>query len=169
MHCCTANGARTLFYAWDSIVTKSGDDVRVNLLLNRASPWLDVESFVPAEGKVVLRIKDAPRVSVRIPEWCDPHGVHVSVGGEDRRGLVDGRWLRVGWLTPGDAVQLTFPMPESTLHRVIGEMPYKLTLRGPQVVAIDPKGVAMPLFNDPPTGRTIRKTLFVPEIRDVIW
>ena len=39
-----------MYYAWDSIVTQSGNEVRVNLHLNRASPWLDVHSHLPYEG-----------------------------------------------------------------------------------------------------------------------
>ena len=168
-HCCTANGARTLYYVWDSIVTKSDDEVRVNLLLNRASPWLDVDSYVPADGKVVLRIKDAPRVAVRIPEWCDPHVVEASVGGKAHRTLVDGKWLRLGFLKPGDVVTLTFPIPERRIHRVIGEIPYTLTIRGSQVVDIDPKGVGIPLFSNPPTGKLVSKTRFIPKIGGITW
>ncbi len=33
----------------------------------------------------------------------------------------------------------------SMCRRVIGEIPYKLVLRGSNVVSIDPKGVACPL------------------------
>jgi hypothetical protein len=60
-------------------------------------------------------------------------------------------------------------VPERVIHRVIGEMPYKLVLRGSDVVAIDPKGIAYPLFEDKPTGKLINKTRFVPQVRDVIW
>jgi hypothetical protein len=169
MHCCTANGARTLFYVWDAIVAKQADEVRVNLLLNRASPWLDVDSYLPVEGKVVLHIKEAPTVAVRMPEWSQPRDVQVTVGGEPRRALAEGHWLRIGWHKPGDKVTLTFPVPERTLHRVIGEMPYKLTLRGSNVVSIDPRGVACPLYENLPTGNLVHKARFVPDIRGIVW
>ena len=52
----------------------------MELLLNRASQWLDVDSYLPVEGKVVLRIKDAPRLAVRMPAWSNPPDVQVSVG-----------------------------------------------------------------------------------------
>ena len=169
MHCCTGNGARTLYFVWDSIVTKEADEVRVNLLLNRASEWLDVDSYLPVEGKVVLHIKDAPRVSVRIPEWCDPADVSASVGDRPRRTVVQGRSVRVGWLNPGDEVVLRFPVPERWIPRVIGEMPYKLTLRGSNVVDIEPEGVGYPLYKNQPTGKLVKKTRFVPEIRPIIW
>ena len=43
----------------------------MNLLLNRASPWLDVDSYLPYEGKMVIRNKTCERVSIRIPSWVD--------------------------------------------------------------------------------------------------
>jgi len=169
MHCCTGNGARTLYHVWDSIVTKEANRVRVNLLLNRASPWLDVDSYLPVEGKVVLHIKDAPTVAVRMPEWCDPTEVIIGVNGERRRALVQGRFVQVGFLKPGDEVTLTFPVPERTIHRVIGEIPYKLVLRGSNVVSIDPKGVAYPLYENQPVGKLIKKTRFIPNVHEIIW
>jgi len=180
MHCCTANGARTLYYVWDSIVTQEADEVRVNLLLNRASPWLDVLSYLPCEGKVVLHIKDAAKVAVRMPQWCNPVDMfaslsgyfvnrQVSVGNESRRPLIEGRFVRVAWLNEGDKVTLTFPVPERIVHRVIGEIPYKLVLRGSNVVSIDPKGVALPLYENQPTGKQVRKTHFIPQVKGIIW
>lgn len=169
MHCCTANGARTLYYVWDSIVTREADEVRVNLLLNRASPWLDVLSYLPCEGKVVLHIKDAAKVRVRMPEWCNPMDVKVSVGNESRKPLIEGRFVRVAWLNPGDKLTLSFPVPERVVHRVIGEIPYKLVLRGSNVVSIDPNGIAFPLYSDRPTGKQIRRTRFISQVERMIW
>ncbi|MAG36368.1 MAG: hypothetical protein CL878_09005 [Dehalococcoidia bacterium] len=169
MHCCTANGARTLYFVWDSMVTKQADEVRVNLLLNRASPWLDVDSYLPVEGKVILRIKDAPNVAVRMPAWCNPAQVGVRVAGQARRVLVEGQLVRIGWLQPGDEVALTFPVPERSLHRVIGEIPYKLVVRGSNVVSIDPAGVAYPLYAHQPSGTSVRRTRFLPQIRQIVW
>ena len=169
MHCCTANGARTLYYVWDSIVTRDSDVVRVNLLLNRASPWLDVDSYLPAEGRVVLHIKEAPRVAVRMPEWCRLQEVEVTVGDKGRRAQMEGRYLLIGELRPGDRVVLTFPLSERVVHRVIGEIPYRLELRGANVVSIDPRGAAYPLYENPSSGKPVERERFVPEIRDVIW
>ena len=169
MHCCTANGARALYFVWDSIVTKQADEVRVNLLLNRASPWLDVDSYLPVEGKVVLHIKDAPKVSVRMPKWCNPSEVCVSVAGQPRRALFEGHFIQICWLKPSDVVVLKFPVVERWMPRVIGEIPYKLTLRGSNVVDIEPKGIACPLYQNQPTGKLLKKTRFIPKISRIIW
>jgi hypothetical protein len=80
MHCCTGNATQALFYAWESILRNSGNGtILVNLLLNRASPWVDVDSWLPHQGKVVLHNKTAKRVLVRIPSWTQRSEVKCSV------------------------------------------------------------------------------------------
>ena len=69
--CCQGNGSLGLYEAWNGILAHSDGVVQVNLLLNRASPWLDVDSYLPYEGKVVLRNKTARKAHVRIPSWVD--------------------------------------------------------------------------------------------------
>ena len=168
MHCCTANGARTLYYVWDSIVSTAGEEVRVNLLLNRASEWLDVHSYLPVLGKVVVKIKKARKVAVRLPEWLEFSAVNTTVGGKKAETRLQGRYLAVEGVTAGDEVELTFPVPDRTLHRVLGRRPYKLTLRGSNVVAIDPPGIVCPLYQRQPTGKLVEKACFIPS-KKVIW
>ncbi len=169
MHCCTGNGSRTLYYIWDSIVTEEGKDVRVNLLLNRASSWLDVESYLPVDGKVVLRIKEGCDVRVRLPEWTDPGSWAVSVQGRTLKVRAEGPWLALTGLESGEEVTLSFPLPTRVVHKVLGGYPYKLTLRGSNVIAIDPPGSAYPLYQDPGTGRLVKKSRFTSRIRDLVW
>ncbi len=56
MHCCTGNAARPLYYIWDSIVVPEGNLIRINLLLNRVSSWVDVFSHLPYAGRVDLKM-----------------------------------------------------------------------------------------------------------------
>ena len=169
MHCCTANGARALYYVWDAMLRQDGDETTVELLLNRASPWLDVDSYLPVEGKVVLNVKQTRSVRVRMPEWSSPERVRATVGGKDAQLGVQGRYVRVDGLNAGDEVTLMFPVPEHTEHRVIGESAYKLTLRGSNVVSIDPEGSIYPLYARQPTGASVAKERFVPDIQNLVW
>ena len=146
MHCCTGNAARTLYYIWDSIVTWDGERVKVNLLLNRAARWLDVLSYLPYEGKVVLKIKDAEKVAVRMPEWTDYQKVRFEVNDEEHRFVWSGKYVEVNGLKRGDVISIEFPMRKKTVFSVIGEIPYKLTIKGNTVVEIDPKGKVYPLY-----------------------
>jgi hypothetical protein len=140
MECCTGNAARSLYYAWNAIVTAGDDGARVNLLLNRASPWLDVDSHLPYEGKVVVRNKTAKKVSVRIPEWTDRGQVVCDVNGRKRKVVWSGDYIEVGKLKRGDVITIQFPMVQKTLFHVIGDICYRLTIKGNTVVDMDPPG-----------------------------
>jgi hypothetical protein len=147
MHCCTGNGARALAYAWDSIVTTDNKGkVRVNLLLNRASPWLDVDSHLPYEGRVDLRVKTASAVAVRLPAGATQGRVSCRVNSADRSVGWDDNYVVVDGLKPGDSVTVTFPQQERTVFRYIGENMYRLTLKGNTAVDINPEGTIYPLY-----------------------
>ena len=147
MHmCCTGNAGRTLYWIWDSILTHKDGKVTVNLLLNRASPWADVDSYLLFKGKVALKIKEAQTVAVRIPQWTNPAQVACSVNGKRQTFVWSGNHVEVGDLRRGNTVTVQFPMREKILFRVISRFPYKLTIKGNTVVGIDPKGKINPIY-----------------------
>ena len=112
--CCNANMMLALHKAWDAIVRFDEGLVQVNLLLNRASPWVDIDSYLPYEGKVVLKNKEAKRMSVRLPLWVDRNAVHCQVNGQEMPLRWLGRQLQLADLQPHDTVTITFPMVETT-------------------------------------------------------
>jgi hypothetical protein len=120
--------------------------LRVNLLLNRASRWADVYSFLPYEGRVDVALKEPCHVSVRIPAWVQKANVAVSVGGEQRPVRWSGQYLDVGECKPQEKVSISFPIEERTVREVIGGRQYTLTLKGNDVVAIDPPGKYCPYY-----------------------
>ena len=146
MHCCTGNGTRAIYYVWQRIVTLDGENLRVNLLLNRASPWADVDSHVPYTGRVDVRIKESVRLSIRIPEWVKPADVRVQVNGADRRVNWDGRYAVAGRMKPGEVATMTFPISERTDSVWVQKEKYTLVRKGNDVVAIDPPGKYGPLY-----------------------
>ncbi len=112
MHCCTGNSTRALYYIWENIVESKGDEFRVNLLLNRASAWADVYSFIPYEGKVNVKMKrPCRRVLVRVPEWVESGSPQVvcKVNGSPRELAWEGRYVNVGAAKPGETIELGFP------------------------------------------------------------
>ena len=112
--CCNANMMLAMHKAWDSIVRFEDGLAQVILLLNRASPWVDIDSYLPYEGKVVLRNKKAERMSVRMPLWVDRNAVRCLVNGQEIPLRWLGRQLQIADLQPHDAVTITFPMVETT-------------------------------------------------------
>jgi len=147
IQCCTGNGARGLASAWKGILEGKGDEAQVNLLLNRASPWLDLDSYLPYEGKVVIHNKTARRIAVRIPAWVNRRKLRARVNGADRNLSFVGAYQVFEDLKPGDTLQVDFPVAEETVHLtaltdVKGDRQhttYEIAFRGNTVVDISPR------------------------------
>jgi hypothetical protein len=145
-HCCTGNGTRALYYVWQNILTHDEGNLRVNLLMNRASPWADVNSHIPYTGRVDVQIKTPVVLSVRIPEWTEPENLEVTVNEAARTVRADGRYVEVGAMQPNDTVTLCFPLAERTDELFIEKRRYQVVRRGNDVVCIDPPGQVHPLY-----------------------
>ena len=157
--CCTANGAVGLYYAWHGITRFDDGVATVNLFLNRASPWMDVDSYLPYEGKVVLTNKKAHTALVRIPAWVDMNKLKCTLrkpwnveseyhfSNVARPRYIDevihparaGRHLLIRELKPGDLIQLEFPVIESTDEYFIHDTTYTVAYRGSTIVDIQPR------------------------------
>ena len=150
--CCTGNATRALYYAWKGILDCDEGRLRVNLLMNRASKWADVDSAIPYEGRVDVRIKQpCEQVSIRAPEWIETGSETFvcEVNGTPRRVQWNGRYVNASRGSPGDVFSFMFPISERTVSNVqLGEVNHTLVIKGNDVVAIEPRGAHpyMPLY-----------------------
>jgi hypothetical protein len=139
--CCNANSPVALYKAWSSIVVNRDGIAQVNLLLNRTSPWLDVDSYLPYEGKVVLKNKSARKAHVRVPLWAEKNAVRCRV---NQKPLVT-RWLNnyllVDGLAPQDIVTIEFPVLQTVeKHADLNYgQEYTCLFRGNTLVDISPR------------------------------
>jgi hypothetical protein len=150
MHCCTGNAAQTVYYLWKRTLESSAEQMRLNLLLNHASPEADVHSYIPFEGRVDVNIKKPNKnLLVRMPEWVNPKmdKVLCTVNAVNRDVDWSGRYASVGYVHSGDCVSLRLPISERTVqgHR-IGNQTYTLVLKGSTVVSINPAGEQCPMY-----------------------
>jgi hypothetical protein len=111
--CCTGNCVPALYAAWDAIVRCENGNAQVNLLLNRSSKWLDIDSYLPYEGKVVIRNKAARQIAVRIPLWVDVDSVESSIDGRSVESSRLGRYLVFDNVAPKSALEIKFPVVET--------------------------------------------------------
>ncbi len=137
--CCTGNGSQALYYAWHGITRFDDGVATVNLFLNRASTWMDVDSYLPYEGKVVLHNKQAHSAFVRIPAWVDPHEVKNFVNGKPVNPAMTGRYEIFDSLKPMDEIRLEFPVREETDKYTIDGKVYTVKFRGSTAVDISPR------------------------------
>lgn len=122
MHCCTANGNQGFYYAWDAIVKGSGDSATINLLFNRFSPWLDLESYLPYEGKVIIRNKKARHLQVRIPGWVRLGETQAFINEKPVAPAWSGRYACFYDLPLDAEIRIEFPQEEETVALLIPTM-----------------------------------------------
>ncbi|MDR0294163.1 MAG: hypothetical protein LBH95_08435 [Oscillospiraceae bacterium] len=109
---CTAQAVQAMYAAWRAVVSGDKGMAQVNMLLNRASDLLDVNSYLPYEGKVELNVKTAEAAAVRLPLWVDWSQAAVNVNGTSQAVKRTGQYVMVEGLKTGDTVSITFPVKE---------------------------------------------------------
>ena len=137
--CCTGNAPQGMYFAWEGITRFRDGVATVNLFLNRASPWMDVDSYLPYEGQVVLRNKLAHTAVVRIPSWVDASSIRSSLDDKETHPSQAGRYLLFSGLKPRDVIKLRFNVSELTDKYTIDGKQYAISFRGSTVVDISPR------------------------------
>ena len=130
--------------AWDAITRCDDDHAHINLFLNRAAPWLDIHSYLPYEGKVIVRNKTANRISIRIPPWVDRRRLECLLNGDVISPAQVSHYIDLEGIRPGDVVELRFPMVEQTVTRTAytaapAETAYTIRMRGNTVMELTPQ------------------------------
>jgi len=146
MHCCTGEGTMALYRVWEKILNYHDGKLKVNLLFNCASLWADVDSYIPYEGRVDVKVKKACELEVRIPEWVKPDECACTINNAGRLLSLDGRYAKVGGVKPDDIATLTFPIFERKDEVLIEGRKYTIVRKGNDMVKIDPPGKYCPLY-----------------------
>jgi len=146
MHCCTGNAARAIYYAWENALTERNGKLTANLLMNRASPSVDIESHIPYVGRVDFKLREAVDLEIRIPEWVEPQDAQFTVNARRRDVTWDGRFAQIAQVDTGDTVSLTFPIAERLEAVWVEKRKYLAVFRGNTCVSISPPGTNSPLF-----------------------
>jgi hypothetical protein len=148
MQCCTGNASQALYYAWEGALRFDSGVAQVNLLMNRASPWLDVDSHLPYEGKVVIRNKTAQKVAVRVPRWVDRSAIVCHQNADEVSPYWVGSSHVFDQVRANDKLTLEFPVVDAVEKYTHGGTEYTCTFRGNTLVDITPRDEALgyPIF-----------------------
>jgi len=115
MSCCTANGNQGFYYAWEAAIRHDSGTSTVNLFYTRFTPWMDMVSYLPYEGKVTIANKQSKTICIRIPGWVRLSGVCVKVNGNAVTPVYTGRYVLLSWLIGNESIEITFPQPKRSL------------------------------------------------------
>ena len=146
MHCCTGHGTRGLYQAWHNIVTEKPEGVYVNLWFSRDTPAVEVDSFLPYEGKLEVRVHQAPTVYVRVPEGVDPDEVRGMVNNREKSPQRAGAYMGFSGLRGGDVLTVSVPLKKRTTKETVAGVEYTLEWKGNTIVGMSPKGTLAPLY-----------------------
>jgi hypothetical protein len=112
--CGLGNVIHAMYDVWSHIVQIKQNVAQVNLLLNRATPVLDVKSELPYSGlvHVVTRpnIGTIDTLELRIPDGVPAAQVSVLVNGSPRRFLWRANYVRITGIQPSTRYSVKFPL-----------------------------------------------------------
>jgi len=155
--CCVASGARGLYNGWNNIVTEERGRVSVNLLLNKASKWVDVHSYLPHKGRIDLIVKeDIRELCVRVPEYV-PYGAVIIKRTIDNTPLavsarnlpfVQKYFVKLQEAKRGEIVTVEFPVIKRKTIETAVDDTYEVEWAGDNVINITPGGEYYPLYNN---------------------
>ena len=146
-NCCGPHCAWATYLVWHNIVTKNNEGVYVNLLLNKRTPFCEVLSYLPYNGRVDVEMYVNSNLHLMIPDWVKKSEVVLKVNGAVANTEWDNAYLLVANLKKGDKITINYPMRIVTMADTIpGKGIYRTTWKGNTVVNIDPKGKIVPLF-----------------------
>jgi hypothetical protein len=147
--CCWGNAGIALTRAFREMIAYDAAKKRLSLhlLANRASQWADIDSHIPSQGRVVVRCKFEGQLALRLPAWAKKS--EVTLDDKPATPRTEGRYVVIDRVRPGSRVTLDMPIPEDRRTVTIAAKQYTLTIRGHDVVDIDPPGKWRPIFTRP--------------------
>ncbi len=156
--CCVGSGVRGLFTGWNAVVTGDERLVRVNLLLNRGSAFVDVLSHLPYEGRVDLDVRaDCRELRLRTPPWAGyahvavarhpVSGPAVTASGRDPGLWAPDGYLRLDRPRAGERITVTFPLVEDITEETAAGRVFRTRWRGDDVTGIEPEGRSRPMYS----------------------
>jgi hypothetical protein len=164
--CCAYSGFRGLYAAWRNSVLATTDGTLINYFINFEDENVLVRSKIPQIGSSSVRLRRGQRVLIRVPVYCRPDDVKITIGGTpaQRRLAFGARYLDLGRLPADTTLDVAFPLPEVENEEVVGgnnrggnlreagycdprdRVTYSIRWRGNYVIKMTPSGKIWPVF-----------------------
>jgi len=145
--CCLGSGIRGCYLVWDSAIEKRDGEVRVHLSFSRNSPWVEVVSYRPYQGRVDVLAHETTPLAIRIPPWVNKKDIRLSVGGKPVAvKLSPEGYVKLKKVRKGKWVRLEYPLRQVTIEEKVNGENFKARWRGDTVVELTPRGKLYPTY-----------------------
>ena len=98
-----------------------------------------MDSYLPYEGKVSIKNKNAEKLLVRIPLGVDHGTVRIDINGWSCEPLWVGNYLMIEKLAAKDIVTIHFPLETSTEKIQFNGKEFTLLFKGNTLIEISPR------------------------------
>lgn len=143
--CCVGTAPQALHLVWDRIVRQKGNDVYINLPIEKDDVLARVEIGYPNEGYIRVTAKTAGDYLVRAYDWMGTR-ISVTVNNEARPLLYKDNCVSVSNVKKGDVIVVEHPLEERVTREMVRDAEFTITWRGPDVVKMDPPGLPLMLY-----------------------
>ena len=146
MNCCGPSGVRALWTAWRHVEHCVQDATTLHVLMARRGESVDVEDHTPREGRLVIRVLHDTGLAVRVPGFLAGTAPVVKRNGGVMAARTANGYLQCGGVAKGDEIEIAYPMTETRESLRVNGRDFTVTWAGDTVVAIDPPGEHLPLY-----------------------
>jgi len=147
--CCADSTIRAAHAVWSETVSEADGEVRINLALNRTSPWVEVISCLPHRGEVNVMVKAARKVLVRVPEWAPKTEVKAYADKATTPVRWQGQYVVFDPVRVGQQLTLTYPLRIAEVRERVQGTEYTERWRGNTIVDLAPPGKWIPMYQRP--------------------
>ena len=146
MGCCCGAGARALYQVWDNATNFDKGNLYVNLLLNKRTPYADIQSHLPYDGIVNVTINQPCSLYVRIPEWASKDSFLIFSDSEDIHSSWKKEYLYFPSVKPGEDLSIRFFVRMVLTSETIQKWRFDILWHGDTIMQMSPKGDKVPLY-----------------------
>jgi DUF1680 family protein len=157
MGCCSPAGVNSIFYIWNNILTVRGNEVRVNFHITRRSPWIDIISYLPYQGKIEIRVHKRCKLYIRMPVWVKKKDAKVEINGRKIPKDFENEYIKFEVSNINNRITVEYPVHQAENKELVGgnktgtsftngQTLYTIRWKGNTVISLKPSGKYLPIY-----------------------
>jgi len=138
-----------LYRIWYHTLEFSDNTMTIHLLMNRGSRWVDIDSYLPYEGRVDFHLKDFCRyLRIHVPPWIPTASreMRCTLNGQPSVLEWQGRYVKTQTAHDGDQLTITFPVSSRVEIGKVSGSECAVVLKGNDLVGLGHLGGGVPFY-----------------------